>query len=74
MKIGESTDMSHRIGNIVVLRSGADTEGVCELCGKFADLRPYGPRGEKICFECGEKNPGATERQMNRVLYGESTH
>lgn len=28
----------------------------CELCGKIASLRPYGPNGEKICFECGMKN------------------
>ncbi len=28
----------------------------CELCGRLAELRPYGPDGEKVCFECGMKD------------------
>ena len=27
----------------------------CDLCGKVAELRPYGPHGECVCFECGMK-------------------
>jgi hypothetical protein len=44
----------------------------CELCGKMAETRPYGPRGEEICWDCGQKDPAATNRQMKRVLFGES--
>jgi hypothetical protein len=35
----------------------------CDLCGKIAELRPYGPKGEAICFECGMKDE-ATTRAM----------
>lgn len=62
--------MSYRIGDTVVI---CPTEGAkCELCGEVAELRPYGPRGENICFKCGMKNPEATRRQMDRMLFGES--
>lgn len=39
----------------------------CDLCGKVAELRPYGPNGENICFQCGEKNPEATEKRFIEV-------
>jgi hypothetical protein len=61
--------MSYRIGNIVLIAPTEDAE--CELCGKVDELRPYGPRGENICFDCGMKNQEITDRQMNRVLFGE---
>ncbi len=28
----------------------------CELCGKIAETRPYGPKGERVCFDCGMKD------------------
>ena len=43
----------------------------CDLCGKAAELRPYGPRGERICFECGMKAEKTTTRQFSRVVLGE---
>lgn len=43
----------------------------CQLCGKEAELRPYGPNGEWICFECGMKNEEVTHRQFNAFLSGE---
>lgn len=46
----------------------------CELCGKHAELRPYGPRGERICFECGMKYPDVITRQFRRYVLGEQTH
>jgi hypothetical protein len=43
--------------------------GACELCGaKDGELRPYGPNGENICFDCGMKDKDATERQMGKAL------
>jgi hypothetical protein len=45
--------------------------GECELCGEFKELRPYGPNGENICFECGEKNPTITKKKMREFLFGE---
>lgn len=35
----------------------------CELCGKVAELRPYGPGGKRICFRCMKLDePGAMNR------------
>lgn len=42
----------------------------CDLCGAIAELRPYGPKGEKICYKCGQKDPQTTERMMGRYLFG----
>lgn len=39
----------------------------CELCGKEAELRPYGPNGEFICFACGMKDEATTIRQFEKV-------
>jgi len=43
-------------------------DDVCELCGKADELRPYGPNGENICFECGMKDEESTERAFLGLL------
>lgn len=43
----------------------------CEFCGKISELRPYGPNGEKICYECGMKDPETTHKQMIKYLFYE---
>lgn len=48
----------------------------CAFCGKTNETRPYGPKGEEICFDCAmkdDKTKATTERQMNRVLSGDVT-
>ena len=40
----------------------------CELCGKVAELRPYGEHGENICFQCGMKNPEATKSVFQNLI------
>lgn len=42
----------------------------CELCGNIAECRPYGPKGEEICFECGIKDIKGTEERMGIYLFG----
>jgi hypothetical protein len=55
--------MTTKVGTTIIIESTApDT---CELCGKKAELRPYGPKGEFICVECGDRDPEGT---WNRVL------
>lgn len=44
----------------------------CELCGKQAETRPYGPQGERVCFECGMKDEKAAKKAMRKLLFGES--
>lgn len=42
---------------------------VCELCKKPCDqLRPFGPAGEYICPQCGDKNPDAVVRGMEAAM------
>lgn len=50
-----------------------ESERKCELCGKNAETRPYGPKGERICFECGMKDERTTKRQFSKVVFDEHT-
>jgi hypothetical protein len=43
----------------------------CEMCGRLKELRPYGPNGENVCFECAKKDPEAMKRGFNRLVMGE---
>jgi hypothetical protein len=45
----------------------------CELCGKVAECRPYGPNGEQVCFDCGMKDEAAMERGFAKYIFGEHT-
>jgi hypothetical protein len=44
----------------------------CDLCGKIAELRPYGPNGECVCFDCGMKDPKACAASTVKHLFGET--
>jgi hypothetical protein len=59
-------------GDFLLMEPEPDKE--CELCGKIAECRPYGPNNEQICFECGEKMPEIVEiveKQFLKRLNGE---
>jgi hypothetical protein len=49
----------------------AEPKNRCELCGKVAELLPYGPHGERICFQCGMNDEETTKRQFSRVVLDE---
>lgn len=36
----------------------------CDLCGEIAELRPYGPKGEHVCFKCGMQDEGAAKARF----------
>lgn len=38
----------------------------CELCGNVDETRPYGPNGEEVCFECGQKDQEALKRGFEK--------
>ena len=46
----------------------------CEICGDkiedVDDLRPYGPDGKWICFDCMMKDEGEAENQFGKMLDG----
>jgi len=43
----------------------------CDLCGKIAETRPYGPKGENVCFKCGMKDEEAAKLAFRRRILGE---
>jgi len=62
--------MSFRTKNGIPVIAAEDDD-VCQLCGKVDECRPYGPNGERICFECGMKDEATTNRKMGEVLFGD---
>ena len=42
--------------------------GECDFCGKQAELRPYGPNKEYICFKCGMEYIETTEHQFEQQV------
>lgn len=48
----------------------AEPDGQCALCGKIDETRPYGPKGEEVCFECGMKDPEAAARGCDQFVFG----
>lgn len=42
----------------------------CELCGKFEETRPYGPKGERVCYTCGMLDEEAAKRQFSAKVLG----
>lgn len=62
--------MSKRLSNgMIILRE--ENPQQCDVCGKIAELRPYGKNGECICFECGMKDEPTTRKMMGIVLFGD---
>lgn len=52
--------------NLFIIEPQADAP--CELCGQVDELRPYGPNGEKICFDCGMKDEETTGRKLDELM------
>lgn len=47
----------------------------CEMCGKVDECRPYGPKGEQICFDCATSTPEMEEvakKRMAEYIFGET--
>ncbi len=60
--------MTRRVGNVTIIE--VEPPARCELCGEVAELRPYGPHGERICHTCGLKDVETTERMMRELMSG----
>jgi phage/plasmid primase-like uncharacterized protein len=58
-------------GNVHVIDRTKPFDGKCELCGKKDDLRPYGSKGEWICFDCGMKDEAMTGKRFGQVVFGD---
>lgn len=55
------------VGAKIVVLKASKPQG-CDLCGKVAELRPYGPKGEHVCFECGMKDEEAAKRAFDKRM------
>lgn len=62
-----------RKGNALILdrRDPHAFDGVCDLCQKESELRPYGPNHENICFECAMKDEETTGKMFAAMLDGQ---
>jgi hypothetical protein len=58
--------MAERIGTTLVF-TPSDL-GVCEDCGKSAELRPYGRGGASVCITCADKDPSNKRERMLAAL------
>ena len=58
--------MTEKIGDKLVIY--AENPQQCDFCGKIAELRPYGPNGECICFACGMKDEETTKQMFSKKL------
>jgi hypothetical protein len=58
--------MAERIGTTLVFTPS--DPGVCEGCGKSAELRPYGKDGASVCIACADKDPTNKRARMIAAL------
>lgn len=58
--------MSQMIDGAFVVRR--EEPGKCELCGRIAETRPYGPNNEEICTRCGVMNWETTQRKIAEAM------
>jgi len=66
---------AQRHGSVMVLDRTEVPTGACDLChARSEELRPYGPKGEWVCFPCGMKDEATTAKQYRKHVFGEATH
>lgn len=59
--------MTRRVDNLVIIEQELPQQ--CDQCGRIEEVRPYGPNGQVICWDCGQQDPTGTEQRMIRALY-----
>lgn len=62
--------MSKKVGDVFYIEGEPDAK--CELCGKVDELRPYGPGGKNVCFDCAMLDEEEAARQFRARLGGPS--
>lgn len=66
-EVQEGKSMSHkRKDGIFVIQ--AEPARTCQMCGKKAECRPYGPNGQVVCFGCAMKDPEEAKRQLEKRM------
>jgi hypothetical protein len=49
----------------------AEPPDACELCGRVEELRPYGPGGTRVCFNCMKLDEEGAKRRFAQIMLGE---
>jgi hypothetical protein len=60
--------MTKRIGNRLFIYEQKPAK--CEMCGQIDELRPYGPKGENVCFDCAMKDEAVAAERFKARLGG----
>ncbi|MNK09867.1 hypothetical protein D3C87_278510 [compost metagenome] len=58
--------MTKLVNGVLIIQDTPDE--TCEQCGKESELRPYGPGGMKICFDCAMKDEKGTNERFSNIL------
>lgn len=58
--------MTRKIGDVLIIEEELPQQ--CDFCGIIAELRPYGPNGEAVCYPCAMKDENAAKRQFEKRL------
>jgi len=48
---------------------GPELPQQCDECGEIRELRPYGPDGKVVCFECLDSHPEWAEEAQVRMVH-----
>lgn len=62
--------MTIKVGKLFIIE--AEGDGICEMCGKKDELRPYGPNNENICYDCAMKDEATALRKFRERIDGPS--
>lgn len=62
--------MTIKVGNTLYIEG--EDPAKCEMCGKVDELRPYGPGGKNVCFDCAMLDEEEAARQFKLRLGGPS--
>lgn len=60
--------MSKRIGRLFVICE--EPEERCPRCGDVDELRPYGPGGQRLCFDCSSLFPEIRRVRCEALMDG----
>ncbi len=52
----------------VLLIGDDENNGKCAFCKQVEELRPYGPKGEWVCFDCAMKDKKAANQKFDELF------
>jgi hypothetical protein len=61
--------MSYRAGTKFIIKKDPNHKP-CSMCGKVAELRPYGKDCAEICYDCGMLDEAATTAEFKKLVEG----